>query len=179
MLLAFAVMVALLLLTNTVVAVPVVTTYEFVTDQSIVSKTGGLLGQHYEYPVWGQFQLTVDLEAETAWFDTVDAYYSDSWSLDDRFSMTELPSTTVTFEEINFLLEKHIPMFPGADIHMTVFLDDGSLQIVGNTSDAYFDGYTYILDGVAVEVPEPSTISFVLLVIPLILRGRKRFLRSV
>jgi hypothetical protein len=67
--------------------------------------------------------------------------------------MTELLSTDVNDTSIDFVLERSIPGFPGADIHIRVLFLDDSVQLDGFFCEPIFDGYCYRLDTVAVPSP--------------------------
>ena len=137
----------------------VTTTYLFQSDPSALTTSGGFGGSgHGSYCVEGQFELTVDSCAGAAWFSRVDANIAcgeskDTVGLDALFYMTELVSTDVNEAAIDFVFERNIPTFPGADVHLRVVFLDGSVELVGNVCDAMYDGYCYHLDAVA--VPEP------------------------
>lgn len=53
-------------------------TYVFLPGQSIVLEDGGFANIHEIYTIEGQFQLTIDFDANTASFDHVDANLSES-----------------------------------------------------------------------------------------------------
>jgi len=179
--LTFAAIVTLAILGCTKAPAAIVTTiYDFVPDQSIVTKTWG----HVTYCIEGQFQLTVDYDAGSASFDYVDAttseeicfcdYYGEdpiyTDSLDTLFHMTEMVSTSVSETEINFLFEKNIPGFsPYADVHITATFLGDSIQLTGYFYEPVYDGTSFYLDAVA--VPEPATI-FMLALGGLIVRRR-------
>ena len=145
----------------------VTTTYEFIPDQSNLYVSG--IGGGGPYSIEGQFQLSVDFDAGIASFDQVNAalseevlYYdydehdfSFTQSLGLLFSMTELESTYVSDTQIDFLLERNIPTFPSADIHLGVTFMDDSVHLTGRFSDPIPDGHGYSMDAVA--VPEAAT----------------------
>jgi len=143
----------------------VTTTYEFIPDQSTVQITGWF-GETYF--IEGQFQLTVDFDEGIASFDQVDAtlsavcfYFEDgeefyTESLGVLFRMTELESTYVSDTQIDFLLERNIPTFPGSDIHIVLTFMDDSVHLAGGFGPPIFDGPYYTLDAVA--VPDPATL---------------------
>jgi len=147
----------------------VMTTYEFIPDESTVVYYGGW-GGRFDYSIEGQFQLSVDFDAGIASFDQVNAtlseevlYYdydehdfSFTQSLGLLFSMTELESTYVSDKQIDFLLERNIPTFPGSDIHIVLTFMDDSVHLTGNFEDPLVDGHWYDLDAVA--IPEPVTV---------------------
>lgn len=147
----------------------VTTTYEFIPDESTVVYYGGW-GGRFDYSIEGQFQLSVDFDAGIASFDQVNAtlseevlYYdydehdfSFTQSLGLLFSMTELESTYVSDTQIDFLLERNIPTFPGADIHLNLTFMEDSVHMTGDFSQPVYDGGWYDLDAFA--VPEPTTL---------------------
>jgi len=67
--------------------------------------------------------------------------------------MSELVSTDVNEAAIDFVFERNIPSFPGADVHLRVVFLCGSVQLVANVCEPYYDGYCYHLDAVAVLEP--------------------------
>lgn len=150
-------------------ATPVTTIYEFVRDESIVAMSGR---PAHIYSIEGQFVLDVDFDLGIASFNDVDAtisgeipYYdydiADFLPTNDLnmfFEMTELESVYVSNTKIDFLLERNIPTFPGADVHLTVTFIGDSLHITGYTWPPVYDGPSYSLDATAVVVPEPATI---------------------
>jgi len=133
----------------------VTTTYEFIPDQSTLYVSG--MGGGGPYSIEGQFQLTVDLGAELASFEQIDATilgqgFLNRQSLGDLFHMTELESTYVSDAQIDFLLERNIPTFPSADIHLGVTFMDDSVHLTGRFSDPLVDGHGYSMDAVAVAM---------------------------
>jgi hypothetical protein len=92
-----------------VIASAQTSTYVFLTEQSKVVKVGGLAGVHETYPIEGQFRLTVDFDAGTAWFGQVDAnLIDDSDLLYERslgiiFNMAELLGTVLDDTIIEFV----------------------------------------------------------------------------
>jgi len=137
----------------------VTTTYDFIKDDSTLSVWG--MGGGGPYSIEGHFRLTVDYDAGIASFDQVDATilgqgFLNGQSLGDLFHMTELETTYVSDTQIEFLLERNIPTFPGADIHLNLTLRDDSVHLTGNFEDPLVDGHWYDLDAVA--IPEPVTV---------------------
>ncbi len=156
--LTFAAIVTLAILGCTEASAAIVTTtYEFLTDQSIM-EIFGWHGWSRPYPIEGQFQLTIDYDTSTASFNWV--VTSDIWgdSVGDIFYMTELEGTVVSESQIEFLSESTNPTFPGRDILLVfTFIDDA----VYLTSSTFYPRYAmdapfYALNAVA--VPEPTSI---------------------
>ena len=155
----------------------VTTTYLFQPDPNALRTSGGFAGQGQgSCSIEGSFELTIDFDAGTAWFNSVDATFSkkiylscnpidcrDSlhWteSLDVLFTMTELVSTSVSDLQIDFVFVRNIPKFPGgANTYLTVIFGDDSVHLVGSYCEPISDGYYYHLDVVA--VPEPAASVF-------------------
>jgi len=137
-------------------AVIVTTTYEFIPEQSTVVQTGGFGGTYESYTIEGQFQLTVDFDADVASFDHVDATYGDGWSLGDLFNMTELDGSVVSDTAIDF--EGQTTDFP-FDIHLGLAFVDDLVHLTGGFVENVPDGFGYDLDAVA--VPEPAMLFLV------------------
>ena len=137
----------------------VTTTYVFLPDPNTLTTSGGFDGNgHGSYCIEGQFELTVDSNAGTAWFNRVDADIACGESpctgcLDALFHMSELVCTDVNEAGIDFVYERNIPSFPYADVHLRVIFMCGPVQLVGGVCDAWYDGYCYHLDAVAVLEP--------------------------
>jgi hypothetical protein len=140
------------------------TTYVFQPDPNALTVSGGIGGGDFgSFSIEGQFDLTVDSCAGTAWFSSVDAQISEAiWdtdSLDVLFDMTELVSTDVSETEIGFLLDRGY--FPGfcwdgycmTDIHLRVTFIGDSVHLVGDFCEPLADGFCYHLDAVAVRQP--------------------------
>ena len=118
----------------------------------------------------GTFALNIDTVAGDAWFDQVDATLSQTISywdydvsdyaftqdFDTQFCLSQLVSTSVSETEINFVLERNLPTFPGADVHLDLFFSGNSIQLDGWFGTPVYDGAWYDLNAVA--VPEPSTL---------------------
>jgi len=153
---------------------PVTTIYEFLTDQSELTQSGGLLGGISSYYIEGRFQLSVDFDAGNALFDWVDTsiskliwYYPEIgqqglWTKDLNviFHMTELESTYVSTTEIDFILERNSRPFPLSDIYLSVIFLNDSISITGYFTEPVYDGHSYTLTAAA--VPEPGTLFLVL-----------------
>jgi len=135
----------------------VTTTYEFIPEQSTVVQAGGFWGTYESYTIEGQFQLTVDFDADVAWFDHVDATYGDGLSLGYRFNMTELDGSVVSDTAIDF--EGQTTGFFPFDIHLGLSFVDDLVHLTGGFVENVPDGYGYDLDAVA--VPEPATLFLV------------------
>ena len=81
--------------------------YKFLPNKSTVVQTGGFAGVTETYGVSGRFKLTVDLAAQTASFDWVEAVLTDGPFVQDPnlgslFNMTALTATSVTAGTIVF-----------------------------------------------------------------------------
>lgn len=155
-------------------AATVTTTYEFLPDPNALRTSGGFDGQGFgTFSIEGQFLLSVDFDTGIAFFEQVDATLSEeipyydydkgdlslTQSLSVLFSMTELESTYVSDKTIDFVLERNIPSFPGADIYLGLTFIDDSVHLTGHFGMPMADGYWYSLDAVA--VPEPATLFLV------------------
>jgi hypothetical protein len=135
------------------------TTYQFVPDPNALLTSGGFDGNGFgSFCVVGQFDLTVDSCAGTAWFENADFDAGDmceepehTFSLDGLYHMSELVSTDVNETQIDFLFEANNPTFPGADVHLRATFLDGSVRLVANVCDPMYDGYCYHLNAVAVR----------------------------
>ena len=134
-------------------------TYVFVPDQSIVVQTGGFAGVHITYSIEGQFQLTVDFDANTASFDGVDANLSNGVDLDDLFDMTELVGTVVSDTQIEFDTPEPLP--GGKVVHIDVTLVDDSIQMTGGFCQPWLDGFCFQLDGVARKKHTAGEVSWI------------------
>lgn len=94
---------------NEVIASAETSTYAFLSEQSKVVKVGGFAGVHETYHIEGQFELSVDFDAGTAWFGQVDAnLVNESGLLYERslgiiFNMAELLGTVVDDTIIEFV----------------------------------------------------------------------------
>ena len=83
--------------TSSAIASAHTSTYVFIPDQSTILQTGGIAGVHRTYTIEGSFQLSIDLNANTATFASVDANAIDDsdprLTLDPNevFSLTTLP----------------------------------------------------------------------------------------
>lgn len=158
------------ILLSSVVCTPtlgVIIPYEFLQDESILTVSG-------VFPCFieGAFELEYDLDMGVGIFKQVNAtlseeimYYDEAQesfffttNLDDLFELTKLEALSVSDAQIVFLLEKNIPRFPGADIHLTVTFIDDSLEMTGYFGEAFADGWWYNLNGSAVVVPEPTSL---------------------
>ena len=155
-------------------ATPVTTIYEFLPEQSSVVWSGGIFGRRGTTSFEGQFQLTVDYDAGIASFDQVDATTSEpvlyfdeeadhrirTQSLNVIFRMTELESTYVSDEQIDFLMERYHPQFPHeySDIWVRLTFMDEMVRVTGRYVELIADGYQFDLDAVA--IPEPMTLLF-------------------
>jgi hypothetical protein len=130
-------------------------TYVFVTDESTVVQTGGFMGIHETYPIEGQFQLSVDLDAGTASFDRIDANLTEpsgflyTQSLGVLFNMTELLGIVIDDTTIEF--EGKTSDNTGTDIVISLILTDDSVHLTGETipPPGSADFFEYDLDAVA------------------------------
>jgi len=111
--------------------------YIFDSDQSTVVQTGGFAGVHETYPVDGQFRLSVDFGAGTAFFEQVDANLLEPTgflyieSLGDLFNMTELACTVVDDTTIEFQGKTNDDT--NTDVHIQLTLADDSVYLSGQT----------------------------------------------
>ena len=145
----------------------VIIPYEFVRDESIL-RVNGVFACFIE----GTFELEYDLDMGVALFQQVNASLSEeimycdeaqgsfffTTNLDDLFELTKLEAVSVSETHIDLLLEKNIPRFPGADIHLTTRFIGDSLEITGHFGEGFPDGGWYNLNAVAVAVPEPNSL---------------------
>jgi len=127
----------------------------FLTEQSKVVKVGGFAGVHETYPIEGQFRLTVDFDAGTAWFGQVDAnLVDDSGLLYERslgviFNMAELLGTVVDDTTIDFVGKTADGM--ESTILITLTFRDDSAHLSGRTVPPpnSADFFIFELDAVA------------------------------
>ncbi len=131
-------------------------TYTFTADQSRVTQTGGIAGLTYEYRVTGRFQLSVDFEAGTAFFDWVDAELEESshlpsTRLDDLFRMTTLIGTVVSNQRIEFELvtDAASALDDLADYELSATLQGNSIHVEGRFCQPFVDGFCFTLDATA------------------------------
>ena len=130
-------------------------TYVFLTEQSKVVKVGGFAGVHETYPIEGQFRLTVDFDAGTAWFGQVDANLTDESgllyerSLGVIFNMSELAGTVADDTTIEFVGKTADGM--DSTILLTLTFRDDSAHLSGRTVPPpnSADFFIYELDAVA------------------------------
>ncbi len=132
-------------------------TYVFLTEQSKVVQTGGFAGVHETYPIEGQFRLSVDFDAGTAWFGQVDANLIDeSGLLYERglgviFNMAELLGTVVDDTTIEFVGKTADGM--DSTILLTLTLRGDSAYLAGRTIPPpnSADFFIYELDAAALK----------------------------
>ncbi len=111
--------------------------YVFLTEQSKVVKTGGFAGVHETYPIEGQFQLSIDFDAGTAWFGQVNANLIDEsgllyeLSLGELFNMAELLGNVVYETTIEFVGKTADGM--ESTILLTLTFRDDSVHLTGRT----------------------------------------------
>jgi len=150
----------------TLVTIP----YEFVQDESILTVIGWGIRPKY-FSIDGQFDMTVDFDLGIASFDNVNAtlsgevYYCDypacglyTDNLDILFKLTEIGSVYVSDTQIDFYLDRTLPMFPDSNIRLSVTFVGDSLNMTGYFSSPVYDGASYTLNATAVVVPEPGTL---------------------
>jgi len=112
-----------------------VSTYVFVSDQSTVVQTGGIAGVQWTYSVEGQFQLSVDPNADIAMFVHVDANATDDSpyrrTLDPNevFNMTGLVGTVIGDTIIVFSGKAA----NSSDILIIAILNNDLVYLVGQT----------------------------------------------
>ena len=112
-------------------------TYVFLSEQSKLVKVGGFAGVHETYSIEGQFQLTIDFDAGTAWFGQVDANLIDDsgllyeLSLGIIFNMAELLGPVVDDTTIEFVGKTTDGM--ESTILLTLSFRGDSVQLTGRT----------------------------------------------
>jgi len=143
----------------------VIIPYEFLRDDSILTVDGT-----FTFFIEGSFDLVYDLDTGAAFFQQVNATFDrevaywgyPGWLYTDNlnviFQLTELESVYVSETQIDFLLEKNIPRYPNADIHLSVTFIGDWLEMTGYFGDAFPDGGWYNLNAAAVVVPEPTSV---------------------
>jgi len=110
-------------------------TYIFLPDQGTVVQTGGIAGVHWTYSIEGQFQLTFDPNAGTAFFGQVDASavddspYRRTLDPNEVFNMTGL---------VGIIIDDTIIVFAGkatdgSDILIIAILNDDLIYLFGQT----------------------------------------------
>ena len=128
-------------------------TYLFLSGQSTVVQTGGIAGVHETYPIQGQFQLKVDVNAKVAGFGYVDAFLlspvssSPPLSLGELFNMTTLVGAVPDDTTISFTGKAD----DGSDVLITVTIEDDLVYLVGETIPPpnSADFFMFSLDAVA------------------------------
>ncbi|MFC1635286.1 aminotransferase class I/II-fold pyridoxal phosphate-dependent enzyme, partial [Planctomycetota bacterium] len=112
--------------------------YDFDPNQSTVVKTGGFAGIHEAYSVVGRFLLSIDLDANEASFEKVDANLIDeggshySENLGTIFNMTALLGTVIDERTVQF--EGKTDDGTKSDILLTLTLNDDSAHLTGTTT---------------------------------------------
>jgi hypothetical protein len=132
-------------------------TYAFIPGDSNVVQTGGFAGITEVYSIKGEFQLTVNFDANIASFDRVDAQLFE-WSpfisgystdLNELFDMTELVGTVVSDNEIEF--DTADPMPGGKVVHLELVRSDGLVYLSGGYCEPWPDGFCFEMNAVARE----------------------------
>jgi hypothetical protein len=125
-------------------------------NHAFFGEDGGFADIHEICTIKGQFQLTIDFDANTASFDHVDANLSESvaggygQSLDDLFDMTDLVGIVVSDTEIEF--DTADPMPGGKVVHLDLTFVGNSAHLAGGFCETWLDGFCYTLDAAAVAV---------------------------
>jgi len=120
--------------------------YFFIPEQSTVVQTGGYSGINETHTVTGLFVLSIDFDANTAWFDSVNANLSASpnlptQDLNELFRMTELISTDVNDTVIEFISD---PLLGGITGELTLtFGEDDSVYMTGTFIEPWPDGFQF------------------------------------
>jgi hypothetical protein len=86
--------------------------------------------------------------------------------------MEALTGTFVTQSQVSFTGVTGDPFM--SEIALNLTYDDGTVWLSGGYSDEFPDGYTVVLHGVAVQVPEPGTVVLLGLGIAGLVGRRKR-----
>jgi hypothetical protein len=126
------------------------TRYVFLSGQSTVIQTGGIAGVHETYSIQGEFYLTINFDAGTAFFDRVDADlvgespFLRTRSLGDLFNMTGLICRVIDKTRILFLGQTT----DGTDGQIMVLLTatEQGLHLTGGLTPRASDLYTYVID---------------------------------
>ena len=111
-----------------------ITTYEFITEQSNVSQSGGFAGVNKKYPVTGQFRLLIDGQANKASFEHVNAKmdvtngFLQNDSLSDLFNMPALEGTITTQKTIEFKGKTLDPQPTPSDVAITGFKSNSPIS---------------------------------------------------
>jgi hypothetical protein len=114
-----------------------VSTYEFITELSDVTQTGGFAGVHETYPIEGNFQLSVNYDANTASFERVDANLTEptgflpAQNLGELFNMTNLKGVINNNTAIDFTGKTSEGE---SDISITLVLADDTVTLKGQTT---------------------------------------------
>ncbi len=109
--------------------------FEFDTDRSTTTRTGGLAGVIKVYMVEGRFRLLVDNDAGTASFDSVDANLvdpeglSESRSIDEYLNLSGLAGLVQADGSILFKGNVN----GGSDVGITLTCENGCVHLVGET----------------------------------------------
>ncbi len=140
-------------------------TYAFLPERSTVLQEGGFAGVHEIYSVEGQFQMSVDADAATVSFDSVDAtldrplFFFGEQSLGELFVMTELQGTVVSDTQFDFTGRTTGSM--PADILLQLTFEDDLVRLTGGFDENLgggADGFIVTLDAAAAVVPEPASL---------------------
>lgn len=127
--------------------------YVFVPEQSQIAQTGGIAGVNWSYALEGQFQISTDLEAGTARFDTFDtlgtATDRPDHVLDPNsvFNATGLSGVLIDANTVEF--GGFAP--DGSDVLITLALEADSAHLTGRTVPpaGSADFFVFTLDAVA------------------------------
>ena len=130
-------------------------TFTFVPDESTVAQTNFFGDINESYSVTGGFQLTVDINAAAAWFDSVDATLSESPNLYTRdlgqlFYMSELVGSVTSDTTIEFELPMDDPNHLYNDIHLKLTFQNSSVHLAGDYYQLMLGGSHFSIDAVAI-----------------------------
>ena len=134
-------------------ASPETSIYVFRADQSAVVQTGGMACVYWTYSIAGQFQLTVDPNAGTAFFAHVAAKATDDSPLqrtldpNQVFNLAALVGTVIDKTTIQFTGQA----VDASAVQLTVALRGDSAQLIGQTMPPprSADFFLFNLDAVA------------------------------
>jgi len=138
----------LLLLSSTGWAASEYHLFVFDPNQSTVIESGGWAGVYETYDIWGMFGLSVDYDANTAYFTDVNAQYV--WppnSLGGLFDMENLAGSVVCESLIEF--EDTNSLLGSVQIDITAALSGNTVHLTGQRLEPWPDGFQHDLDAVA------------------------------